>query len=84
MDSSAEAMDSTAESVEGECSVEGGVLFDGEAPQEVAEPPITGDAAVDGVLQQIAAVVTQSLDSQVPVYDAVHRALQDRLADVED
>jgi hypothetical protein len=61
--------------------------FDGELvdePYEVPEPPLTGDAVVDEVARRVAVAAQQPLDVQVGVYDAVHRALQDRLADVED
>jgi hypothetical protein len=53
-------------------------------PIEVPEPPVTGDPLVDEAVRRIAAAVRHPLEDQVPVYDAVHRGLQDRLADVED
>ena len=53
-------------------------------PFEVPEPPVTGDPAVDDAVRRVAEVIGQPLDVEVTAYDAVHRALQDRLADVED
>jgi hypothetical protein len=53
-------------------------------PFEVPQPPVTGDPAVDDAVARVAEAARQPLDHQVGVYDAVHRALQDRLADVED
>jgi hypothetical protein len=55
-----------------------------EEPFEVPEPPVTADPVVDEAVRRVAAAARQPLDTQVAVYDAVHRALQDRLADVED
>jgi hypothetical protein len=74
----------------GEQDPTGGVVeaFDESAfedtPFEVPEPPVTGDPIVDEAAQRVGAAVQEPLDTQVAVYDAVHRALQDRLADVED
>ncbi len=51
---------------------------------DVPEPPTTGDAEVDRALQHVRAAMTRPLADQVRAYDSVHRALQDRLADVED
>jgi hypothetical protein len=56
----------------------------GDEPFAVPEPPVTGDPAVDGATQRVAETAGQPLDDQVAAYDAVHRTLQDRLADVED
>lgn len=53
-------------------------------PYEVPEPPVTGDAMVDDATRRVALAAREPLDVQVAVYDAVHRGLQDRLADVED
>jgi hypothetical protein len=61
----------------------GDEAFDDE-PYEVPEPPVTGDAMVDDATRRVALAARESLDIQVAVYDAVHRGLQDRLADVED
>jgi metal-dependent amidase/aminoacylase/carboxypeptidase family protein len=47
------------------------------------EAPHTGDDAVDAAVQLLAGVCDRPLDDQLAVYDAVHRTLQDRLADVE-
>jgi len=59
-------------------------LTEQDAPFEVPQPPQTGDPVVDEAVVRVAAAVQLPLDDQVGVYDAVHRALQDRLADVED
>jgi hypothetical protein len=47
------------------------------------EPPCTGDDAVDAAMQRLAGISGRPLDDQLAEYDAVHRTLQDRLADVE-
>jgi hypothetical protein len=47
------------------------------------DPPHTGDAAVDAAVERLSRVATEPLEEQLAVYDAVHRTLQDRLADVE-
>lgn len=52
--------------------------------EDVPEPPTTGDPAVDESLRRVAGAMSASLPEQAQAYDAVHRALQDRLADVED
>ena len=44
----------------------------------------TGDAAVDEALTRLAELEDLPVRDQVAVFDAVHAALQDRLADVED
>lgn len=56
----------------------------GDEPFEVPEPPVTGDPVVDDVTRRVAEAAGQRLDVQATAYDAVHRVLQDRLADVED
>lgn len=56
----------------------------GDEPVAVPEPPVTGDPAVDGAIGRVTEAAGQPLDVQVLAYDAAHRALQDRLADVED
>lgn len=45
--------------------------------------PLTGDAAVDEALRTLQGVEELDLRSQVAVFEDVHRALQDRLADAE-
>lgn len=50
---------------------------------EVPDAPQTGDPGVDGAVAALRAAVAGPLEDQVVAYDAVHRALQDRLADVE-
>ncbi|WP_088321084.1 hypothetical protein [Kineosporia sp. R_H_3] len=52
-------------------------------PVDVPQPPQTGDAGVDDAVALLRDAVAGPLDGQVAAYDAVHRALQDRLADVE-
>lgn len=49
----------------------------------VPEPPDTGDSEVDAALRALTVVVRGSLPDQVAGYETAHRALQDRLADVE-
>jgi hypothetical protein len=51
---------------------------------ELPEPPATGDQAVDEVVAALAAVVAEPLEDRLDVLETVHRALQDRLADVEE
>lgn len=43
----------------------------------------TGDRAVDEVLTRLTDVTELGLHEQLAVFDAVHTALQDRLADAE-
>jgi hypothetical protein len=56
-------------------------------PGDPAEPaaavPHTGDLAVDEALTRLAEATDLPLEEQVGVFDAVHRTLQDRLADVD-
>lgn len=47
------------------------------------EPPATQDAAVDDAMGVVRDVLTVPLEEQPAIYEHVHRALQDRLADVE-
>lgn len=47
------------------------------------EPPQTGDPALDEMLRALAQASEIPLEDQLPVIEAVHRGLQDRLADVE-
>jgi hypothetical protein len=57
----------------------------GEDPEvvDVLEPPVTGDPVVDEAVRLVAKAVGGPLEDQVSVYEAVHRGVQDRLADVE-
>lgn len=48
-----------------------------------ASPPHTGDEALDAALAQLAAAHDRPLERQVETYVGVHRALQDRLADLD-
>jgi hypothetical protein len=50
---------------------------------QVPDPPRTGDAEVDAAVVAVAEAVSSPLEEQVAVYEAAHRTLQDRLADVE-
>lgn len=50
---------------------------------DLPEAPRTGDNGVDEAVSRLREAVAGPLDGQVAAYDAVHRALQDRLADVE-
>jgi len=50
---------------------------------DLPEPPRTGDDLVDAAIERLSRVATEPLEEQLAVYDAVHRTLQDRLADVE-
>jgi hypothetical protein len=52
-------------------------------PADLPEPPRTGDDLVDAAIERLSRVATEPLEEQLAVYDAVHRTLQDRLADVE-
>ena len=54
-----------------------------EGVEGVPEAPRTGDPGVDEAVARLREAVGRSLDGQVAAYDGVHRALQDRLADVE-
>lgn len=47
-----------------------------------SEPP-TGDAAVDEALTVLAGLEERPLRAHVAVFESVHGALQDRLADAE-
>jgi len=51
--------------------------------RDVPAPPVSGDDVLDGALTELAAAATAALEDQVHAFDAVHRVLQDRLADVE-
>jgi hypothetical protein len=57
--------------------------IEAEPVPEYPEPPRTGDHAVDEVLVAVALAVTGPLEEQLAVFDAAHRTLQGRLADVE-
>jgi hypothetical protein len=52
-------------------------------PAPDLEPPHTGDLVVDEALTRLAETAHQPLEEQVNTFDAVHRILQDRLADVD-
>jgi len=50
---------------------------------EEPQPPVTGDEDVDALIAQLVAHAAVPLEEQLPILEAVHRTLQDRLADVE-
>lgn len=50
---------------------------------EVTLPPETGDSVIDEMLRSLATGGHLPPEEQVPMIEAVHRGLQDRLADVE-
>jgi hypothetical protein len=54
-------------------------------PQDgaVRAAPTTSDAGVDQALAQLRAAVDSPLEHQVEAYVGAHRALQDRLADLD-
>jgi hypothetical protein len=54
-----------------------------EEPMTQEEPPQTGDPTLDEMLLALAQASETSLENRLPVIEAVHRGLQDRLADVE-
>ena len=62
-----------------EADVAGAVRHDVTVP----EPPVTADAAVNEAVSRLAARAQAPLEEQVAAFDAVHRTLQDRLADVD-
>jgi len=51
-------------------------------PPELQESPVTGDDVVDTAVAELTAALARG-DDRVGAFDAAHRALQDRLADVE-
>jgi hypothetical protein len=51
-------------------------------PSEPPETPVTGDDVVDATVVGLTAALARG-DDRVGAFDAAHRALQDRLADVE-
>jgi hypothetical protein len=55
----------------------------GRLAQGPEAPPVTGDPVVDEAVALLQDATTVPVDEQPGIYDTVHRALQDRLADVE-
>jgi len=53
------------------------------SPPEPPAVPVTHDDAVDEALRSLAEVGDLDLRAQVTVFEDVHGALQDRLADAE-
>jgi hypothetical protein len=51
--------------------------------QAVPEPPDTGDEVVGFAIGGLSALGSAALEDHPAIYEAVHRTLQDRLADVE-
>jgi hypothetical protein len=58
-------------------------VIDQEPVFDFPDPPQTGDADVDKAIGALAQAVGGPLEEQLTVYEAAHRTLQDRLADVE-
>ena len=56
----------------------------GDDTEDPASDGATGDAAVDEALSRLTGIESLPVREHVAVFDAVHAALQDRLADVED
>jgi len=54
-----------------------------QVPASAGDAPLTGDDAVDEALRRLTGVEHQDLRAQVAVFEDVHGALQDRLADAE-
>jgi hypothetical protein len=52
-------------------------------PIEYPDPPLTGDPEIDEAINALARVVGGSLEDRLTAFEAAHRTLQDRLADVE-
>jgi hypothetical protein len=56
----------------------------GQSPTaQIPDPPETGDPEVDRAIGDLAGAMGGPLEEQLVVYEAAHRTLQDRLADVE-
>jgi hypothetical protein len=55
-----------------------------EAEAGLVQAAATGDPGLDEALRELALASAIPLEDQLPVIEAVHRTLQDRLADVED
>jgi hypothetical protein len=49
---------------------------------EYPDPPRTGDAEVDEAIEGLAQAINGPLEEQLTAFDAAHRTLQARLADV--
>lgn len=54
-----------------------------EHPDLQVEIPGTGDPGVDAAIDRVAAASQADLEDQAAAYEAAHRLLTDRLADVE-
>ena len=61
----------------------GAAVLEPEAPLTVGDAVTTSDDAVDEALSRLVGLEDQPLRAHVAVFDAVHGALQDRLADAE-
>ena len=61
----------------------GAAVLEPEAPLAAADAVATSDDAVDEALSRLVGLEDQPLRAHVAVFDAVHGALQDRLADAE-
>lgn len=56
---------------------------DAAAPQVVPAPPVTADDRVDAALAELAGAVRAPVSDQVEAYAGAHRALDERLADLD-
>jgi hypothetical protein len=56
---------------------------DGAQAAVTPEPPATGDPTLDELLLALARASAVPVEDRLTVIEAVHRGLQDRLADVE-
>jgi len=61
-----------------------GEATDDRSTGEGTDDRSTGDAAVDAALTRLGELDAMAVREHVGVFDAVHRALQDRLADTEE
>lgn len=67
-------------------SIDGGVvdgMTDEAHPADGVDVPTSGDSEVDAALERLAELDEQPLRAHVSAFDAVHAALQDRLAQAE-
>lgn len=54
-----------------------------DAPPVLREVPTTTDPALNSLLAELSGASELPLEDQLPIIEAVHRGLQDRLADTE-
>lgn len=72
-----------SDSAPGTSTSTGGDVSDPRPGPGGAGPDVTGDDAVDEALARLADVEGLDLRAQLGVFESVHGALQDRLADAE-